>query len=125
MKRRRPGIAVLLLGLAVVLAACARSEPDAQDQAEQTQPATFPEAGSPSSQQIAEGELQNVDLDGMTFVLADSAGNPQLFSFSESTEVAGASGAQGLSGRQGSHVRVRYMQQGDLRSAVRIELTQN
>jgi hypothetical protein len=61
-----------------------------------------------------------VDLVAKTLTIKDAAGQEQTFSFTDSTEVAGVAGTQGLSNQQGSQVIVRYLEQ-DRHTAVRIE----
>jgi hypothetical protein len=56
-----------------------------------------------------------------TLTIKDAAGKEQTFSFTDSTDVAGAAGSQGLSNQQGNQVIVRYLEQ-DPHTAVRIEI---
>ena len=109
------------------LAACSRQEPAAKNQTVQRsaeQPAATPEPATAASAtapdtQVATGELRSVDLLAKTLTIKNAAGNEQSFSFTDSTEIAGASGSQGLSNQQGNQVMVRYLEQ-DRHSAVRI-----
>ena len=128
--RTRLWILTLLVCMAVwPLAACSRQEPAAKDQtvqrpAEQPpaepQPPTAASAIAPDAKS-ASGELRNVDLVAKTLTIKDAAGKEQTFSFTDSTEVAGASGSQGLSNQQGNQVIVHYLEQ-DRHTAVRIEM---
>ena len=111
------------------LVACSSQEPAAKNQtvqrpAEQPratpEPATAPSATAPDTH-VATGELRSVDLLAKTLTIKNAAGNEQTFSFTDSTEIAGASGSQGLSNQQGNQVMVRYLEQDD-HSAVRIEI---
>ena len=123
-------ILTLIVCMAVwALAACSRQEPAAKNQtvqrsAEQPpatpEPATAASATAPDTQ-VATGELRSVDLLAKTLTIKNAAGNEQTFSFTDSTEIAGASGSQGLSNQQGNQVMVRYLEQ-DGHSAVRIEI---
>jgi hypothetical protein len=71
----------------------------------------------------AEGELKSIDMNSKTLVLKDATGSERTFSFSDSTGIIGAPGAQGLSGRQGSHVKLGFVMQGDTNSVNWIEVT--
>jgi hypothetical protein len=111
------------------LAACSRQEPDAKNQTAQRPSELPPAAPGPATAastttldaQIATGELRTVDLQAKTLTIKNAAGDEQTFSFTDSTEVAGATGSQGLSNQQGNQVVVRYLEQ-DRHTAVRIEI---
>jgi Cu/Ag efflux protein CusF len=112
------------------LAACSRQEPAAQNQtiqrsAEQPpaapEPATAASAIAPDAQ-VATGELRSVDLLAKSLTIKNAAGNEQIFSFTDSTDIAGAAGSQGLSSQQGNQVTVRYLEQDGHNTAVRIEI---
>ena len=128
--KTRLWILTLLVCMAVwALAACSSQAPAAKNQtversAEQPpaapQPATAASATAPDAQ-AATGELRNVDVVAKTLTIKDAAGKEQTFSFTDSTEVAGASGSQGLSNQQGNQVIVHYLEQ-DRHTAVRIEI---
>jgi hypothetical protein len=111
------------------LAACSGQEPAAKNQtvqrsAEQPQaapePATAASATPPDARAIT-GELRSVDPLAKTLTIKNAAGTEQTFSYTDSTDVVGASGSQGLSTQQGNQVIVRYLAQDD-RTAVRIEI---
>jgi Cu/Ag efflux protein CusF len=124
-------ILTLIVCMAVwALAACSRQEPAAKNQtvqpsAEQPpaapEPATAAASATAPDAQAATGELKSVDLVTKTLTIKNAAGNEQTFSFTDSTEVAGATGSQGLSNQQGNQVVVRYLEQ-DRHTAVRIEI---
>jgi len=123
-------ILTLIVCVAVwALAACSRQEPAAKDQTVQRsaeQPPVAPESATAASAtasdaRTATGELRDVDLLAKTLTIKDAAGKEQTFSFTDSTEVAGAAGTQGLSNQQGNQVTVRYLEQ-DRHTAVRIEI---
>ena len=128
--KTRLWILTLLVCMAVwALAACSSQAPAAKNQtversAEQPpaapQPATAASATAPDAQ-AATGELRNVDVVTKTLTIKDAAGKEQTFSFTDSTEVVGASGSQGLSNQQGNQVIVHYLEQ-DRHTAVRIEM---
>jgi hypothetical protein len=111
------------------LAACSRQEPAAKTQTVQRsaeQPPAAPEpataaSATASNTQAATGELREVDLLAKTLTIKDASGKEQTFAFTDSTEVAGAAGSQGLSNQQGNQVIVRYLEQ-DRHTAVRIEI---
>jgi hypothetical protein len=125
----------ILISIACValwpLAACSSQEPAAPDQtiqqpAEQpptaTEPAIAPSATAPAAAQIATGELRSVDAQAKTLTVRDAAGTEQLFSFTDSTEIVGAAGAQGISAQQGNPLMVHYIEQDGRKMAVRIEV---
>jgi hypothetical protein len=99
-------------------------------QSEQT-PADRPLAGSPASsaadpsyapqEKMVTGALQRVDMDTKTFVLT-AEGQDYVFAFSDLTQVTGAAGTQGLSGREGAVITVHYRDEGGAFIAERIEL---
>lgn len=124
-------ILTLIVCMAVwSLAACSRQEPAAKNQTVQRspeQPPAAPEPATPASTtaldaQVATGELRSVDLQAKTLTIKNAAGDEQTFSFTDSTDIAGASGSQGLSNQQGNQVIVRYLEQGGHHTAVRIEI---
>jgi Cu/Ag efflux protein CusF len=129
--KSRLWILTLIVCMAVwSLAACSRQEPAAENQTAQrsaeqppaaAEPATAPSATAPDAQ-LATGELRSVDLLGKTLTIKNAAGNEQMFSFTDSTEIAGAAGTQGLSSQQGNQVMVRYLEQDGHNTAVRIEI---
>jgi hypothetical protein len=110
------------------LAACSRQEPAAKNQTERSaeqppaapEPATAASATAPDAR-AATGELRSVDPLAKTLTIKNAAGNEQTFSYTDSTDIAGASGSQGLSTQQGNQVIVRYLAQDD-HTAVRIEI---
>jgi hypothetical protein len=123
-------ILTLIVCMAVwALAACSGQEPAAKNQTVQRsaeQPRATPEpapaaSATPPDTQVATGELRSVDLLAKTLTIKNAAGNEQTFSFTDSTEIAGASGSQGLSNQRGNQVMVRYREQ-DGSSAVRIDI---
>jgi hypothetical protein len=111
------------------LAAC-RQEPAAKNETPQpsaVQPpaASEPVAAAPATAtdntQVATGELRDVDLLAKTLTIKNAEGKDQTFSFTDSTEISGGAGTQGLSHQQGNQVTVRYLEQ-DRNTAVRIEI---
>jgi len=111
-------------------AACSRQEPAAENQTAQPsveqppaapEPATAASATAPNAQ-VATGELRSVDLQAKTLTVKNAAGSEQTFSFTDSTDVAGAAGSQGLSNQQGNQVMVHYLEQDGRNTAVRIEI---
>ena len=116
----------LSLCLIAALAACRTGDKDTGTPAKETQqPRSSSDILPPAApvELTAEGELKSVDVNTKTLVLKDAAGSERTFSFSDGTGIIGAPGAQGLSGKQGSHVKIGYVTQGDSNSANWIELT--
>lgn len=111
------------------LVACGSQEPAAEDDFAQApaeplvpqEPAPVTEPAEPIGQ-LAVGELQAVDLAAETLMLKDMEGNEHTFSFSDTTEIVGAPGAQGLSDQQGNQVIVQHTEQDGRNVAVRIEM---
>jgi len=114
----------LSLCLIAGLAACKAGEKDTQPPAQET-PRSSSDVVTPAApvEQTAEGDLKSIDASTKTLVLKDATGSERTFSFSDSTGIIGAPGAQGLSGKQGSHVKIGYVMQGDINSANWIEIT--
>jgi hypothetical protein len=115
---------VFTLACLVGLSACSTPEPVAENQP--VQPVAPPAPQEPSTpplpaEQLAVGQLQDVNLTEKTLVLADAYGMEQTFTFSDATEVIGAAGAQGLSSKKGNRVTVRYVEQDNRKSAVLIQ----
>jgi hypothetical protein len=113
-----------------LLVACRGQEPAAKNQtiqrsAEQPpaapEPATAAASATAPDAQAATGELRSVDLLTKTLTIKNAAGNEQTFSFTDSTEVAGAAASQGLSNQEGNQVVVHFLEQ-DRHTAVRIEI---
>jgi hypothetical protein len=124
-------ILTLIVCMAVwSLGACSRQEPAAKNQTVQRpaeQPPAAPEPATAASTtaldaHVATGELRSVDLQAKTLTIKNAAGDEQTFSFTDSTDIAGASGSQGLSNQQGNQVNVRYLEQDGHHTAVRIEI---
>jgi hypothetical protein len=114
----------LSLCLIAALAACRSSEKDIQPPAQESASRPSSDVITPAApvELTAEGELKSINVDTKTLVIKDASGSERTFSFSDSTGIIGASGAQGLSGKQGSRVRVGYVMQGDINSANWIEI---
>ena len=122
----RTFLLALSLCLMAGLAACRTDEnvtqPPAQTDQQATRPATDVVEPAPVELTV-EGELRSIDLTNKTLVLKDVNGNERTFSFTESTSTIGASGVQGLSGKQGSHAKIGYVTQGDTNAATWIEIS--
>ena len=69
--------------------------------------------------QMISGTLEEVDAQARTLTL-NTGTREETFTFSDSTDVQGASGAQGLAGREGDRVTVHYSEQRGSRIANRI-----
>ena len=123
----RTFLLALSLCLITGLAACKTTEkeiaPPAQE-AEKTPPPPSDVVTPPAPVELSvEGELQSVDLTAKTLVIKDATGAERKFTFTDSTGILGASGAQGLAGRKGSPIKIGYVMQGDVNSAVWIEVS--
>ena len=124
-------ILTFLVFLVWPLSACSNQEPASADSQTATQqpleqPPTAQEPESaPSVTETARvnvGTLQNVDLQSKTFTIQDETGKQVTFSFSDSTEITGASGSEGLSGQQGNQLMVHYTEQAGGNTAIRIQI---
>ncbi len=84
------------------------------------------EAPAAEVAQVITGELRTVDGDAKTFVVRADDGTEHSFRYTDSTEVAGGSSAQGLAGSEGDRVRVSYRElppSGDSTAPIVIEAT--
>lgn len=119
---------LLALSLCLIagLTACRNAENESKPPADDTQQATRPSAepATPAApvELSVEGELGKVDLAAKTLVIKDANGSERTFSFTDSTSIIGASGAQGLSGKQGSRAKIGYVMQGDANTAIWIDV---
>jgi hypothetical protein len=109
------------------LVACKAGDKESQPPATETQQTSrsTPAAATPATpaELTVEGELRTIDVNAKTLVLKDASGADRTFSFTDSTGIIGAPGAQGLSGKQGSHTRIGYVTQGDTSVANWIEIS--
>ena len=123
----RTFLLALSLCLVVGLAACKTTEKETAPPAQESQKTPPPPSDTvtpPAPVELSmEGELQSVDLTAKTLVIKDATGADRKFTFTDSTGILGVSGAQGLSGKKGSHVKVGYTTQGDVNSAIWIEVS--
>jgi hypothetical protein len=121
------GLFALCISAALVAGACGEADNDSvmepMDSAPATEPApTLAEPQADSSfGQVISGSLGEVDSQTRTFTL-NTGDREEAFTFTEATEVTGASGTQGLAGREGDAVTVHYREQGGSRIADRIVL---
>jgi hypothetical protein len=99
MRARSPILAICAVA-ALPLLGCDRMK-SAGDTASREAPAS-------EVAQIAIGELASVNGDSKTFVVRGDDGIEHSFRYTEATEVAAGSSAQGLAGREGDRVRVSY-----------------
>ncbi len=122
------GILALLMGVALVAGACGDAADDSTldplDDAPATEPAP-PAAGLPQAERGAEqmmsGTIGKVDADARTFTI-NANNREETFRYSESTNVTGAPGVQGLAGRDGTRVTVHYREEAGAMMATRIML---
>jgi hypothetical protein len=85
------------------------------------EPAAPSPVAEPTEQSIS-GQLRAVDVAAKTVTISDSQGIDQTFAFSDSTEIVGTAGAQGLTGQQGNQITVHYGERDGSKMAVRIEV---
>jgi hypothetical protein len=71
--------------------------------------------------EVMSGELGQVDLQARTFTIK-TADADVVFAFTDATQVDGAAGPQGLAGREGARVSLRYRQRPDGKIAERITI---
>lgn len=69
-----------------------------------------PSAGM-MEEQVVSGELKSVDSDARTFTIQTDDGREMTLSYNDATDVGGAAGEQGLTGREGTRVTVHYREQ--------------
>lgn len=124
----RTFLLALSLCLIVGLAACKSTEkettpPPAQESQRTSPPPSDAVTPAAPVELSVEGELQSVDMTAKTLVIKDATGAERKFTFADSTGILGVPGAQGLSGKKGSHVKVGYVMQGDVNSAIWIEVS--
>jgi hypothetical protein len=123
----RSFLLALSLCLITGLAACRTDEtstqPPDQDKEQASRPSTDAVAPAAPVELTVEGELRSIDLTAKTLVVKDVNGSERTFSFTDSTNVIGAPGVQGLSGKQGSRAKIGYVTQGDANAATWIEIS--
>ena len=100
MRARSPILAICAVAALSVLG-CDRASSTRDTAAAVTLPA-------PEVAQVITGELRTVDADAKTFVVRADDGTEHSFRYTDTTEVAGGSSAQGLAGSEGDRVRVSY-----------------
>lgn len=70
-----------------------------------------------------QGELISVNPDSHTFIVRDSQQNKVEFTYSEQTEISGASeNIEGLAGDEGHTVTVYYTTEGSKKMATKVEV---
>ena len=117
-------VSMISLVCLAALGACKGSEPVEAKQPPmqtQTQPKAEPSVPAPPAELLVTGELQEIDPDAMTLVLKDVRGNELKFAFSPTTKVTGIAAAE-LSRQEGRNAEIRYVERGNLKSAVLIHI---
>jgi len=117
-------VSMISLVCLAALGACKGSEPVEANQPPlqtQTQPKAEPSVPAPPAELLVTGELQEIDPDAMTLVLKDVRGNELKFAFSPTTKVTGIAAAE-LSRQEGRNAEIRYVERGNLKSAVLIHI---
>ena len=87
-------------------------------------PAQAPERGGPAAgqQQTATGQLAKIDAAAKEITLK-SGDREMVFTYNEATQIAGVDGgAQGLTGKTGTTLRVTYQTRGGANLASKIEV---
>lgn len=106
----RAVISVVAVALMVVLAGA--STLVAQEQ-----------AAEPGDAVSVQGELIEVDTENRMLVVRTSAETPMRFQYNDETEIAGAQESiAGLSTARNARVTVHYTQEGDVRTAKKVEV---
>jgi len=104
---------------------CQQSEQDRtviqDDQASTAEPAPLPEPLPVLEEQTVSGQVTKVDMDARTITVA-AADAEHVITFSDATAVTGAAGAQGLAGKEGTRVSVRYREDQGTKMASSIEI---
>jgi len=118
---------ILVICLATLsLTACSSPAPDkSATKPSETSPTQQPPSTSTLNEPLPQstvGELQEVDLAARTVTIKNAEGMPEIFFFTESTQIVGTADAQGLSIRKGSQVTVGYTDKDGRKTAVRIEV---
>ena len=117
-------VSMISLVCLAALGACKGSEPvEAKQPPLQTQiqPKAEPSVPAPPAELLVTGELQEIDPDAMTLVLKDVRGNELKFAFSPTTKVTGIAAAE-LSRQEGRNAEIRYVERGNLKSAILIHI---
>ena len=119
-------VSMISLVCLAALGACKGSEPvEANQPPLQTQtqpPKAEPTVPAPPAELFVAGELQEIDPAAMTLILKDVKGNELKFAFSPTTKVTGIERAAELSRQEGRNAEIRYVERGNLKSAVLIHI---
>jgi hypothetical protein len=75
----------------------------------------------PGYEQTINGDIGSVNLEARTFTLK-SADVSETFSFNDDTQVTGATGTQGLAGKEGARATVHYRDNSGTKVATQIIL---
>jgi hypothetical protein len=115
---RRALMVMAALALVVATSGIAQAQ-------EPAQPAAQEEAADDTKAEstTAEGELVSVDTDAKTLKIKGSDGAELQFSYTDATEISGAKDdAAGLATEAGSMVSVTFTEEGDTKTATKIEV---
>jgi hypothetical protein len=118
-------VSMISLVCLAALGACKGSEPVEANQPPlqtQTQPKAEASVPAPPAELFVTGELQEIDPDAKTLVLKDVQGNELKFAFSPTTKVTGIARDELLSRQEGRNAEIRYVERGNLKSAVLIHI---
>lgn len=100
MRARSPILAICAVA-AMSLIGCDRASSTRDTAAARDMPA-------PEVAQVITGELKSVDAEAKTLAVRADDGTEHSFRYTDTTEIAAGSSAQGLAGREGDRVRVSY-----------------
>jgi hypothetical protein len=115
-------LSLTMFACLTILTACGGSEPAPVSQS-QPAPEGAPEAQpAPPAEMFVAGQLQEVDPDGMTFMLKDTRGAVQQFAFSADTKITGIPRAGDLGKQEGRNATIRYIDRDNQKSAVQIHI---
>ncbi len=118
---------LLILLIVVPGIACSQQPSGPTAQQEASPPAREEGYSQPMEQesalQIAEGALSKVDTQKQLLWIKGKDGKEMQFSFNPETKVEGAGGTvEGLAKMSGSDLKVHYRTEGEIHTAVRIEV---
>jgi hypothetical protein len=115
------------MGAAIMAGACSGPDTSVLEDADTQNPSASTEPASRDSEltrgmdQVTTGTIGKVDPDTRMFTIR-ADGRDMSFRYNDDTQVTGASGTQGLAGREGDRVTVHYREEMGAMIASRIVL---
>lgn len=112
------------LPVAVLTLACApeRTEEALPEEPGAASEPAAPQASAEAAPSVMQGAIASVNSEQQTFTIDADDGTQRRFTYTDATEVVGAPGVQGLTGRDGDRVVVHYREDLDANVALKIEL---